>query len=71
MKLYEVTEIDKNDNVTRYFLTCRSRRDKRLDKDEIVKVDEIDIPFEAISQKMRDAKIDNIFIEHLLRCAKI
>ena len=70
MKLYEITEIDNNDKVSRYFLTCKSRRDKRLDRDEIVKVEEVKIPFDEIRQKMHEAKINNIFVEHLITCAK-
>lgn len=70
MKLYHVTEIDRkqNDKVSRYFITCKSRRDERLKAENIVQVTEIKPDIEFISSELDKTEISEEMKNHLIKC---
>lgn len=65
-KLYLVTKIDKEDKVTRKYVTAKSRRDKLLDDSEIVTVDEVTIPIDDIKAALEKYGIEKHIIQHVI-----
>lgn len=65
-KLYLVTKIDEDDNVSREFVTAPSRRDRVFKNPDIVKVEEQTIPIKDIELALRKAKIPEHVVKHVV-----
>lgn len=64
-KLYLITKIDADDNVSREFASAPSRRDKLFKNPDIVKVEEQTIPIKDIEAALRKAKIPEHIVRHV------
>lgn len=65
-KLYLVTKIDENDNVSREYVTAPSKRDKVFKNPDIVKAEEITLPINDIETALRKSGIAEHFIKHVV-----
>lgn len=65
-KLYLVTKIDAEDNVSRDYVTAPSRRDKVFKNPDIVKVEEQSLPIKDIELALRKARIPEHVVKHII-----
>ena len=66
LKLYLITEIDKNDEVKRSYVTAPSRRAPIFKNPQIVKSEEIEIPLADIEKALKAGKIQPHIIKHVI-----